>query len=189
MSRTDAAPLRLFTATLCCLLLAACGGDAPPAAPANPATSTNAAAPNPPANPTQLKPSEVVGVIADEVDVRAGGAAVADVRLSVTRGYHVNANPATEKFLIPTEIKIEPSEGITAGAPTYPAAATKKFSFSEKPLAVYEGEVSIKLPLRAQASAAKGQRKLRARLRYQACDEEKCYPPTSVDASIPITIS
>lgn len=194
-----ASPRRLFISLCCCCaLFPNCGGGPTPNAPANsstptgtPATSAEAQA-NPRAgalaNSRPPKPAEVVGLIADEVELRAGASSVAEVRLSVARGYHVNANPATEKFLVPTEIKLEPAEGVAAGAPVYPAAVMKRFAFSEKPLAVYEGEATIRLPLRAAAVAARGSRTLRTRVRYQACDEEKCYPPASVEASVPVTI-
>jgi hypothetical protein len=61
------------------------------------------------------------------------------------------------------------------------------FSFAEQPLAVYEGNVTIPIPLTA-APGAKGQRTIPFKIRVQACDTEKCYPPATLDASLPIEV-
>jgi thioredoxin:protein disulfide reductase len=79
-------------------------------------------------------------------------------------------------------------DGITVGTPRYPAAGKKKFVFAEQPLAVYEGEVPINLNLRAGKSSSAGPRSLPITLTVQACDEEKCYPPTTLNATVPVTV-
>jgi len=65
----------------------------------------------------------------------------------------------------------------------------KKFQFSEKPLLVYEGEIEIKLPVKADAKASKGEQTVSGKLRFQACDEAVCYRPQTVDVVLPIEIS
>jgi thiol:disulfide interchange protein DsbD len=65
---------------------------------------------------------------------------------------------------------------------------TKKFAFSETPLAVYESEAVIKLPLKIDATASKGERTLKAKLRVQACDDKACYKPDTLVTSIPVTV-
>jgi hypothetical protein len=117
-----------------------------------------------------------------------GGKGYATVSVSISAGYHVNANPATFAYLIPTELKAEKTEGITADKPVYPSAETKTFQFAERPLAVYEGEAAIKLPLRTAANAVKGIRPLPLTLRVQACDNEKCYPPATLNSYISVEV-
>lgn len=141
------------------------------------------------ATPAPKSPLEgIVKASADNVEVRAGETAKASVRLAIAGGYHVNANPATEKFLIPTSLEVRPEVGIAVDKITYPKPLTKKFSFAEAPLAVYEGDASITLTVGAPRDAAPGQHSLAARLRVQPCDDEKCYPPMTVETSIPVTI-
>jgi hypothetical protein len=65
---------------------------------------------------------------------------------------------------------------------------TKKFTFSEQPIAVYEDEVLIKLPLTATAAAQKGEQQLKGKVRFQACDDEVCYPPRNLETPIAVTI-
>jgi hypothetical protein len=106
------------------------------------------------------------------------------VTLSISPGYHVNANPATFPYLIPTAVDPGKVEGIIAGKPIYPVAQKEKFQFADQPLAVYEGEVQIRLPLRGEVNAGKGARSLLVDVRVQACDREKCYAPDTLKTMI-----
>ncbi|MDQ3585748.1 MAG: protein-disulfide reductase DsbD N-terminal domain-containing protein [Pyrinomonadaceae bacterium] len=133
--------------------------------------------------------SEVVRVSVAPVALKAGGAGEAAVRLAIADGYHINANPPTYPYLKATEIEIAPEAGVTASKPTYPPALTKKFAFAEDQLAVYESEALINVPLRASNNASAGARTLRAKIRVQACDEEKCFPPQNLETTIPLTIN
>ncbi|HEX8129493.1 MAG TPA: protein-disulfide reductase DsbD domain-containing protein [Pyrinomonadaceae bacterium] len=172
--------------------LSACGGN--PSTTNAPVNSTNAAnasarsnanaATNAPKSPLE----GIVKTIAENVEVRAGGATEASVRLIIADGYHVNANPATERFLIPTSLEVKSEAGITVDKIVYPKPLTKKFPFAEVPLAVYEGDARITMTVRVPQGTAPGQHALAARLRVQPCDDEKCYPPTTVETSIPVTI-
>lgn len=131
---------------------------------------------------------DVVRAMTSPVEIAAGGSADATVQVQVANGYHINANPPTYSYLMATELNVEPGEGITAGKPVYPPPVSKKFPFAEKPLAVYEGNPSIKVPLSAADSAAKGAHALRAKLRVQACDDKACYPPGTLDATIQMIV-
>jgi hypothetical protein len=113
----------------------------------------------------------------------SGSSAELAIPISIQPGYHVNANPATFDYLIATEVTVDKSDGLTFGKPVYPAAEKRKFQFAEQPLAVYEGNIQIKLPLQAASNATKGTRTLALHLRVQACDEEKCFPPDTLQAT------
>ncbi|HEV7844461.1 MAG TPA: protein-disulfide reductase DsbD N-terminal domain-containing protein [Pyrinomonadaceae bacterium] len=152
-------------------------GNAPQAS-----TNTNSQA----AKPSGL-PEDVLQVNASKVEVQAGKSAQAEVKLKIKEGYHINATPASQ-YQIATQLTIEPTDGITAGQPAYPASITKKFSFSEQPLAVYEKEATINVSVNATAGAARGERSVPARLRFQACDDQVCYPPKNLQVSLPVTV-
>jgi hypothetical protein len=176
-----------FVAICCfCLIgLTACGQVGKQAPQETAASSSNA---NQPAASTNSPPADVVRASVPDVEIAAGGSAEASVRLAIADGYHINANPPSFAYLKATELEVEPGEGVTAGKPVYPASITKRFSFSEKPLAVYEGAAEIRLPLNAASTASKGARALRAKLRIQACDDQACYPPRVIETSIPVTV-
>jgi hypothetical protein len=142
---------------------------------------------SPASSPTPARVSssvDVVKVRAADVSIPAGSNADATVTLSISPGYHINANPATFSYLIPTALDPGKVEGVIAGKPIYPVAQKKKFQFADEPLAVYEGEVQIRLPLRVEVKAGKGARSLLVDVRVQACDSEKCYAPDTLKTMI-----
>jgi hypothetical protein len=110
------------------------------------------------------------------------------VRLTIQNGYHINANPPTYPYLKATELEIAPADGVSAGPVTYPSPINREFPFAEKPIAVYEGQAELKTTLRADKSAKKGERGIPAKLRIQACDNQVCYPPGTIDLRIPVNI-
>ena len=130
----------------------------------------------------------VVSAQPQPTEITVGGSSKAVVRLTIEKGFHVNANPPSFPYLIATELEIKPADGITVGKLEYPAAKTGKFAFSEEPLAVYEGEAEVKAELKVDKGAAVGNRSLNAVLRIQACDDKVCYPPGKMDLQIPVTI-
>jgi hypothetical protein len=141
------------------------------------------------ATPTPAPQAQPVTALVEEVRLDAGGTGEASVRLDIAGGYHVNANPASDKFYRPTELFAEPQDGITPGKPIYPPGVQRKLGFEPKPLSLYEGSVRIKLPLLADKNALKGRHTLRAKLRVQPCNDEACLPPRDIDAPINVTIN
>lgn len=123
-----------------------------------------------------------------ETSLAQGASAEAIVRLTIDNGYHVNANPPTLPYLIPTELEITPADGLAVDFITYPEGLTKKFSFAEEPLSVYEGQTDLKVRLTATKAAPAGTHNLSAKLRVQACDDQICYAPGSIDLKLPVNI-
>ena len=144
----------------------------------------------PPAtSPTPVSTSaDVVKLRPESISIPAGGDLDAKVLVSISPGFHINANPATFPYLIATELTTGKTEGLTVGVPVYPAAVKRKFQFEPQPLAVYEGDAPINLTLRADKTAGAGSRSLSITVRIQACDEEKCYPPATLSSTIPVTV-
>jgi thioredoxin:protein disulfide reductase len=129
-----------------------------------------------------------VEVTPAELTLAQGASGDAVVRLSVQEGYHVNANPATFSYLIPTKLDITPASGVSVDFITYPDPVTRTFSFADEPLKVYEGDALLKVKLKASASAETGKHNLSAQLRVQACNDQVCYPPGTIDLALPVTV-
>lgn len=172
-------------------LSVSCASDSSPTTNAN-AGSTNAAVATTNANgATKAPQSPLEGKVSasvERVEIRAGETVETSVLLSIASGYHVNANPATEKFLIPTVVNVKPEAGITVGKIVYPKPLRKKFPFAEVPLDVYEGDAVIKLMLGAPRDLRRGQHTLRTDIRVQPCDDQMCYPPATIATAIDVTI-
>ena len=165
----------LFVAAIAPLFLLGCSKPAPNQGPASSQSSQR-----------EVRSS------ADVVSFGGTGTAMSDnnkgealVMLNIEPGYHVNANPATYTYLIATEVTAGQVEGIEIGKAAYPAAKKQKFEFADEPLAVYEGQVEVRLPIKV---ASKGSRSLPLTVRVQACDHEKCFPPATLNTNVSVEV-
>ena len=147
---------------------------------------------NPPATPEPEPPritsQSVVKVTAEPVEIGAGQANEGVVKINTQSGYHINANPASFAYLKATELDLQDTPELIVDYIYYPNPQVKKFAFSEQELRVYEGEIQVKVMMNAENAAPKGPRTLPAKLNVQACDDKVCYPPATIDVSIPVTI-
>ena len=103
------------------------------------------------------------------------------VTLEIEKGYHINANPASFDFLIPTSVAFG---ALSPQAIRYPAPIAFQSRFAPDRLNVYEGTVQI------TASLGKGAlndlQRLRASLNAQACTETVCLPPSQIVFTITV---
>jgi thiol:disulfide interchange protein DsbD len=122
-------------------------------------------------------------VLSGSIQSRAGDDVTGTAVVKVAAGWHINSNKPLDEFLIPTVLTLDGATNLKA---TYPGHVLKTFAFTGgSKLAVYEGEVRI--PFTAKLNAGAG--KLKASLRYQACNDHLCLPPKTIDAEIPLTIT
>ena len=117
----------------------------------------------------------------------AGARAPLSVELTLGPGWHVNSHTPSETFLIPTDLALTTSAG-TLSPVRYPAQVERRFSFSEKPLRVYEGTVRFETDLELPAAAA-GNVAIAGSLSYQACNDQQCYAPSKIPLNATIVIA
>ena len=134
-------------------------------------------------------PSSLVKVRAAGVAVVAGGSTVARLDLAIEPSWHINANPPSPDYMIPTLVQLKPALGVSAGRIRYPAATKLKVEFDPEPLAVYTESVTIPLPINAAATAENGTHVLHGTVRYQACNDQVCTAPTTIPFTIEVTVS
>ena len=152
-------------------------------------TSTSNTGPNARANAEQPRNSvDVVKVQPHTVEAKRNESVDATVDVTIENGYHVNANPPTFPYLKPTDLQINAAPGMSVSFIVYPDALTKSFPFAEKPLAVYEGTFQIKAKLKVDKGASVGKQTLSGKLNVQACDDQVCYAPGTLDVNIPMDI-
>ena len=121
--------------------------------------------------------------------VKAGSAVEAAVVIDIDSGYHINSNRPAESFLIPTALKLQPVKGLSLARVVYPKAKLQKFPFSEKPMSVYEGKALLKFNTRVLATLAAGSYVVKGKLTVQACNNEQCLRPQTIDVEIPFDVS
>jgi DsbC/DsbD-like thiol-disulfide interchange protein len=120
--------------------------------------------------------------------VRQGRSFQVAVLLDIGQNFHINSYQPKDPNLIPTKIEPVKADGIVFGPLTYPKGEEQKFKFSDEPLSVYSGHVVIKFPARTTAKLPLGQQTLRAKVRYQACNDQACFPPKTIEVTIPVEV-
>lgn len=131
-----------------------------------------------PARAPALAAASVVTLTGHAAPDASGGARVTAV-VEVKPGYHVNAHQPDEDFLIPTVLSLS-SPGVDFAEPEYPTPVAQRFAFAgDEPLLVYSGRFEI----HARALTTP-QQPIALRLRYQACDDERCLPPATAETTV-----
>ena len=130
----------------------------------------------------KVKPGESV------YKIKRGGAAQLAVIVEVDDGYHINSSRPAEKYLIATSLKIERMAGLTTTPVTYPKAKLEKFEFSKKPLSVFDGKSVLRVTARALPSLAPGSQTLKGKLTVQACNNQQCLRPQTIEVNIPLQV-
>ena len=135
------------------------------------------------ASVVKVKPQESV------YKVKPGATFQVAVVVEIEEGYHINSNQPADKFLIPTSLKVESLKGLRANTVRYPKAKDEKFSFSEKPMSVFDGRTVLRFTARALPTLAQGNHTLKAKLTVQACNNEQCFRPQTVNVDIPLEVA
>ena len=122
-------------------------------------------------------------------NVRRGRAAQALVVMDIPPGFHVNSSRPLEKFLIATQLQIEAPNGVRVGPVLYPRAVLRTLKFSKSKVSVYEGRATMRINVTVPANFGSDSLELKARLRYQSCSDEVCFPPQTRQLTIPIKVA
>jgi uncharacterized protein YyaL (SSP411 family) len=101
------------------------------------------------------------------------------VTLQIDDGYHVNANPASFDYLIPTSVAFA---GLTSPRTNYPKASRFRSAFAPDELAVYQGTVPLVVTVPKGTIATQGE--LKGEVDVQACDAKICLPPSKLPLSV-----
>lgn len=142
-----------------------------------------------PSAPQQIpSPRDVVspGTFVSMDPVGRGSQFQIAVVAKIRQGFHINAREKSAEFLIATDLRADVPAGFQGGEVSYPKGTLQTFAFSKTPLNVYQGTITLKMPVSVLSSAALGTQNIPLKLRYQACSTEICLPPVtlSMDATV-----
>lgn len=101
----------------------------------------------------------------------------ASVVMDIPNGLHVQSNKPLDKFLVPTKLDVETPSGMQVGPVSYPRAVMRKLKFSKGNVAVYEGKAMLRFNVTVPANYSGGSGEIKGKLRFQACNDESCFPP------------
>ena len=111
------------------------------------------------------------------------------VQVEVAEGWHINSDKPYDEYLIPTSLSILENPNFKLTKVAYPKPHDFKFSFSESPLSVWEGQVYFGALVEVDSNVSPGVYSLIVELEYQACNDMSCQAPTSVKDTINIEVA
>ena len=119
----------------------------------------------------------------EQVTLAAGKASSVALHFRIAPGLHINSHAPKDEFLIPTVFSMPGDAGVRLENASYPSG--EEFVLPADPgtkLNVYTKEFTIQTKLVAES----GDHLVRAKLRYQACDQTACMPPKTI--TVPIDV-
>lgn len=131
--------------------------------------------------------SAIVSADAQKVTAKRGTPLQAKIAISVQPGFHVNSNTPSDSYLIPLRLTWTPG-ALEPGDVVFPKPQMEKYEFSDKPLSVFTGDFNLLAKFKTPASAPAGPGIMVGKLRYQACNNNSCFPPKSVEVRLPYQI-
>jgi len=123
------------------------------------------------------------------IHVTPGKATPVQFTFHIKPGLHINSNKPVAPELIPTVMHFSLPGDVVIGHLVYPAGQMTSFPFDPtQKLSVYSGDFGIKARVVAPDSAATGTYTIHADLRYQACDNNACYPPKKLPVTFNVSV-
>ena len=100
--------------------------------------------------------------------------------LDVKEGWHIQANPPSPDFLIPTKLSFKSKAGVTLAEPKYPMGHGFKMEGEDMESMVYDGEVSLHGTLTVPNASGGQTDEMEITINYQACNKDGCLPPKTI---------
>ncbi|HEV2836665.1 MAG TPA: protein-disulfide reductase DsbD domain-containing protein [Pyrinomonadaceae bacterium] len=111
--------------------------------------------------------------------VKKGRTVRATVVMEIPAGLHVQSSKPLDKYLIATKLDVETPSGMRVGPVSYPRPVMRKLKFSKGAVAVYEGRATVRFNVMVPANYGGSSGEIKGRLRFQACNDEACFPPVT----------
>jgi len=115
-----------------------------------------------------------------------GGTVKIALKLKIDDKWHINSIKPNEPDLLASKLVVnKPFEIIEK---KFPVAKNLKFSFSEVPVSVYQGNITIGAIVKIPDSISVGEQNIKISLNYQACNNLSCLPPNSFLRELKINV-
>ena len=120
-----------------------------------------------------------------QVTIKRGEEFTHKLSLSIQPGFHVNSNKPKDEFLIPLQLTWSPGP-ITAESVSYPQAEDIKVG--PDTLSVFTGKVVLQTKFRASNQSSTLPASIVGKLHYQACNNQMCFRPATVEVRLPVVV-
>jgi DsbC/DsbD-like thiol-disulfide interchange protein len=124
------------------------------------------------------EPSKVAGKRSAAVQVK--------IPVMVQSGFHVNSDKPSEEYLIPLKLTWTAPGVLEPGQVAYPKPETAKVG--DQKLSVFTGSFDLTANFKVAPNAPAGPGAAAGKLRYQACNDRACFPPKTIDVTVPYQI-
>lgn len=115
---------------------------------------------------------------------KRGSTAVENLKVEVLPGFHVNSDHPKDEFLIP--LKLTWDGPLVASSFTFPKP--EEIQVGQDHLLVLTGTFNISTEFKVPDSVPAGSTTMTGKLRYQACSNQMCFRPATVDVKLPVII-
>jgi DsbC/DsbD-like thiol-disulfide interchange protein len=124
------------------------------------------------------QPQKVAGKRNDAVETK--------IPVSILEGYHVNSNTPSDEYLIPLKVTWTSLGALEGGQVTFPKP--EKIAVGDQQLSVFTGKIDLMVNFKVSAKAPAGPGVASGKLGYQACNNKACFPPKSIEISVPYQV-
>jgi len=107
-------------------------------------------------------------------------------RIEIEPKWHINGANGLPQGFIP--LSIRDSKGSPLPAARAPQGVPKTLAGSQEPFPVYEGAVTVFLPVRLESPAGRAVT-LQYGVEIQACDDATCLPPATIPVKVPVRVA
>ena len=142
-----------------------------------------------PAMAQATRPGATLVAVASEVTLAAGSSTIVSLRVELPAGVHVQAHQPKDPLLIPTVLTVDAPAGVTVASVSYPSPAELKQTGRAEALLVLGPVFDISVTLAVAADTPSVMHSVPAVLRYQACNDEVCFPPARVTSAWTLTVA
>lgn len=128
-----------------------------------------------------------IDAVSNQDKVHPGTLLKIAIRANIKETWHINSDKPNEDFLIASQV-ISKNGKFPIAVIKYPEAENLELGFSEKPVSVFQGDIVIGLMINIDKQLPIGDYRLPLQLKYQACNDQTCMPPTSVTDTLTISV-
>ena len=118
-----------------------------------------------------------------------GGKCPVAIELTIAKEWHINANPASPDFLIPTEITVRSDQKVKMTKVKYPEHELLEVEGQKEATHVYGDKVMIYALLEIDAGETAEKAELEVEIKFQACNSRTCEPPDAIKLKGKLTLA
>jgi len=123
--------------------------------------------------------------IPEQISVKRGQLVDEKLKLIVAPGLHINSDKPADEFLVPLSLSWTAGP-LKARSVKYPQP--EQIKVGEQQLSVFTGAISVATRFQAPSETPAGPALMLGKIRYQACNSQMCFRPSSVEVRLPIVV-